>query len=53
MSIVDLAKATAVCGALGFLIYRFPVVGQILLLTFLGLLWLAYARWTLHTLRRK
>jgi hypothetical protein len=53
MSIVDLAKATLVCGALGFLIYRFPVLGQILILGFLGLLWLLYARRTLETLRRR
>ncbi len=53
MSIMDLAKATLVCGALGFLIYRFPILGQILLLGFLGLLWLLYARRTFQTRRRR
>ena len=53
MTIVDLAKATLFCGGTGFVIYRFPVVGQILLLAVLGLLWLLYARQTLQALRRK
>jgi hypothetical protein len=53
MTILDLAKATVVCGGLGFVIYSFPVVGQILLLALLGLLWLLYARQTVQALRRK
>ncbi len=52
MSILDLAKATVVCGALSFLVYRFPIIGQILILGLLGLMWLLYARRTLQTLRR-
>ena len=53
MSIVDLIKATVVCGAIAFLIYSFPVLGQIVLIGFLSLLWLAYAHKTIANLRRR
>ena len=53
MSILDLAKATLVCGGLAFLVYSYPVLGQALLLAVLGLLWLLYARKTVQTLRRR
>jgi len=53
MSIVDLFKATVVCGALAFLIYRYHVLGQIVLIGFLSLLWLAYAHKTIANLRRR
>lgn len=53
MSIFDLAKATLVCGGTAFLIYSFPVVGQILVIGFLSLLWLLYAREAIHSLRRR
>jgi hypothetical protein len=53
MSILDFVKATVVCGGLGLLIFRFPLLGQVLLLTLLGLLWLLYARRTLQTRRRR
>lgn len=53
MSIVDFLKATVVCGGLGLLIYRFPTLGQGLVLGLLGLLWLLYARRTLQTWRRR
>jgi uncharacterized membrane protein YesL len=53
MSILDLIKATVVCGAIAFLIYSFPVVGQVLLIGFLSLLWLSYARKTIASLRRR
>ncbi len=52
MSLLDLAKATVVCGAVAFLFYSYPVVGQILAITFLSLLWLSYARKTVINLRR-
>lgn len=44
MTTFDLAKATLVCGGGSFLIYSFPVLSQILMITVLGLLWLLYAR---------
>ena len=52
MTILDLAKATLVCGGISFLIYRFPLLGQVVLISFLGLLWLLYARKAIQTLRR-
>lgn len=52
MGIKDLLKATLVCGGGSVLVYRFPVVGQALLITVLALLWLLYAREAVHTLRR-
>jgi len=53
MSLLDLAKATVVCGSVGFLIYRFPILGQIVVIGFLGLLWLLYAHKTLAGLWRR
>jgi hypothetical protein len=52
MTILDLAKATLVCGGGSFLIFRFPVLGQIVMIGVLGLLWLLYARKTFESLRR-
>jgi uncharacterized membrane protein YesL len=53
MTILDLIKATIICGLIAFLIYTFPVVGQVLLISFLSLLWLAYAYKTVMNLRRR
>ncbi len=53
MTILDLLKATVICGAIAFLIYSFPIVGQVLLIGFLGILWLSYARKTIVGLRRR
>lgn len=53
MSVFDLIKATVVCGAVAFLIYSYPVLGQIVLIGFLSLLWLAYAHKTIASLRRR
>jgi len=44
MSLVELIKATIVCGIVAFLFYSFPVLGQIAAITVLSLLWLSYAR---------
>jgi uncharacterized membrane protein YesL len=46
MSLLDLIKATIVCGGVAFLFYSFPVLGQIMAITVLSLLWLSYARKT-------
>jgi len=51
MSLVDLIKATVVCGIVAFLFYSFPVLGQIVAITVLSLLWLSYARKTLVSRR--
>ena len=53
MTILDLIKATIVCGLIAFLIYSYPVLGQIVLIGFLSVLWLLYARQTIAHLRRK
>jgi hypothetical protein len=53
MTIFDLIKATVVCGLIAFLIYSYPVVGQIVLIGFLSLLWLLYAHKTIAHLRRR
>ncbi len=52
MRILDLAKATIVCGALGYLTYTFPLLGQVLVISILTLLWLFYAQQTVQSLRR-
>ena len=53
MTILDLIKATLICGAFSYLIYSFPLLGQIVLIGFFGLLWLSYARKTLTSLLRR
>jgi hypothetical protein len=44
MDVLDLIKATIVCGLVAFLCYSFPALGQGIIIGFLGLVWLAYAR---------
>ncbi len=53
MTIVDLSKATVICGLLAFVIYSFPVVGQVLIIGLLALLWLSYARKTIAGFLRR
>ena len=53
MTVFDLAKATLVCGGLAFVIYNYPLLGQIVLIGFLALLWMLYLRQTLQNLRRR
>jgi len=53
MTILDLSKATVICGLLAFVIYSFPVVGQVLIIGLLSLLWLAYARKTIAGFLRR
>jgi len=52
MNVLDLVKATLVCGSGSLLIYSFPVLGQIITIGVLGLLWLLYARKALERHRR-
>jgi hypothetical protein len=52
MVILDLIKATCVCGGTSFLVYTFPVIGQALTICILALLWLLYARQTVTQLRK-
>jgi hypothetical protein len=53
MNMLDLVKATVVCGSTAFLIYNFPVVGQVVLIAFLSVLWLMYAYRAVTQLRRR
>ena len=53
MSIVDLIKATVVCGLISFLIYSYAWVGQVVLIGFLAMLWLLYAHKTIAGLLRR
>jgi len=53
MNILDLTKATVLCGGIAFLIYTFPVVAQAMLIGMLSLLWLAYAHKAIAGLLRK
>lgn len=48
MSLLDLIKATVVCGGVAFLFYTFPVLGQILVIAIASVVWLSYARKTLR-----
>jgi len=53
MNVLDLAKATIMCGGVAFLFYSYPVLGQILMIGLMSLLWLSYARKTIASLRRR
>jgi len=50
---LDLAKATVVCGTICYLTYSYAVLGQAAVIGVLGLMWLLYARRALQTLRRR
>jgi hypothetical protein len=50
MSVLDLIKATVVCGFLAFLVYSFPVIGQIIIIGGLSLVWFSYAQKIIKTL---
>lgn len=53
MTIIDLTKATVVCGGASYLVYAFPLVGQVLVMALLGVLWLLYAREAVQRLRTR
>lgn len=53
MTILDLTKATLVFGGMAFLIYSYPLLGQIVVIGVLGLLWLLYALKTIRAIRRR
>ncbi len=53
MHLFDLIKATVFCGLLAFLVYSFPVIGQVLLIGLMSVLWLSCAMQTIKTVRRK
>jgi hypothetical protein len=53
MKMSDLIKATITCGLVAYLVYSFPVVGQVLIIAFLSLLWLSYLHRTVLRLRSR
>jgi hypothetical protein len=53
MNVLDLIKATIACGLSAFLIYSFPIVGQVIIIGLLSVLWLGYAHKTVASLRRR
>lgn len=53
MNMFDLIKATITCGVTAFLIYSYPVIGQVVMIGVLSLLWLGYARKTVVSLLRR
>lgn len=53
MNMLDLIKATVICGITAFLIYSYPVIGQVVIIGILSLLWLSYARKTLVGIFRR
>ena len=50
MSVLDLIKATIVCGGIAFLVYSFPVIAQSAIIGLLALAWLTYALKMIKTL---
>ena len=52
MNLLDLAKATVLCGLIAFFFFNYPILGQILAIATMSLLWLSYVRKTVVTLRR-
>ena len=51
MSLLDLIKATVVCGTIAFLFFSFPVLGQIMAIAVMSIVWLSYARKTVVGIR--
>jgi len=43
MNLLDLLKATVICGLFAFIVYSVPVVSQVLIIAILSTLWLSYA----------
>ncbi|HVV72334.1 MAG TPA: hypothetical protein VHI52_12690 [Verrucomicrobiae bacterium] len=52
MNVLDLTKATVVCGGLAFLIYSFPLISQVMFIGLLSLAWLLYVHRTITSMRR-
>ena len=50
MNIVDLMKATVVCGGVAFLVYSFPLIAQSAIIGLLGLTWCTYLHKTIKTM---
>ena len=53
MDVFDLIKATIVCGLVAFLCYTFPSLGTGIIIGFLSLVWLSYARKVVIKLKQR
>lgn len=53
MNVLDLIKATIICGVIAYLIYSYPVISQAVIIGLLSLLWLSYAHKTLAGIWRR
>jgi hypothetical protein len=53
MNLVDLTKATIVCGGVSFLVYSFPVISQSAIIGLLTVVWLSYARKLIQNFGRR
>lgn len=53
MHLLDLIKATVICGVTAFLIYTYPTLSQVVIIGALTLLWLSYAYRTLINVLRR
>ena len=53
MSTKSFIKATVICSLLSFLVYTFPVLGQVAVIGLLGVLWSACALQTAERARKK
>ena len=53
MDLLDLLKATIICGLIAFAVYSVPVISQAVIIGLLTLLWLSYARRTLLKFLRR
>ena len=49
MDMLDLLKATIICGLIAFAVYSVPVISQVVIIALLSILWLSYARRTLSS----
>ena len=53
MNVLDLTKATVICGGVAYLFVNYPILGQVMVVAVMSVLWLSYAYKTVATLRRK
>lgn len=53
MKLSELIKATVVCGSMAYLVFSYPVIGQVVIIGLLALAWFACAHQTLKSLGRK
>jgi hypothetical protein len=49
----DLVKATVACGLAAYLVYEYPVLGQVVIIATLSLLWLSYLYRTIASHRMR